>query len=121
MEHLGEALARAQHQWQARFRAAAMERREDGGLVPAAVTIAIAREEGADGTAIGQRVAERLGWQVYDHELLHRIATPSAYGDSGGPRELLARLRQAMSGHRPASEQGASSAEQTAKGRPFVA
>jgi hypothetical protein len=54
-------------------------------------------------------------------ELLHRIATPSAYGDSGGPRELLARLRQAMSGHRPASEQGASSAEQTAKGRPFVA
>jgi cytidylate kinase len=82
MEHLGKALARAQHQWQARFKAAAMERREDGRLVPAAVTIAIAREEGAGGTAIGQKVTERLGWQVYDHELLQRIADEMGLRDS---------------------------------------
>jgi cytidylate kinase len=36
--------------------------------------IAISREAGAGGGAIGRAVATRLGWKVYDHELLEAIA-----------------------------------------------
>jgi cytidylate kinase len=38
--------------------------------VPAALTIAVARESGARGGTIGRRVARKLNWQVYDHDLL---------------------------------------------------
>jgi cytidylate kinase len=41
---------------------------------PHALTIALSREAGAQGTAVGQEVGTRLGWPVYDHELLERIA-----------------------------------------------
>ena len=41
---------------------------------PQALTIALSREAGAQGTAVGQEVGTRLGWPVYDHELLERIA-----------------------------------------------
>jgi cytidylate kinase len=41
---------------------------------PHALTIALSREAGAQGTAVGQEVATRLGWRLYDHELLERIA-----------------------------------------------
>src|SRR5262249_8181983 len=37
-------------------------------------TIAIAREAGAPGTSVAREVGRRLGWLVYDHELLERIA-----------------------------------------------
>src|SRR5262249_28050963 len=37
-------------------------------------TIAISREAGANGTGIARLVGERLGWPVYDRELLERIA-----------------------------------------------
>jgi cytidylate kinase len=37
-------------------------------------TIAIGRQSGARGTATARAVAERLGWQVYDRELVERIA-----------------------------------------------
>lgn len=37
-------------------------------------TIAISREAGALGSSIGQELANRLGWELYDHELLDQIA-----------------------------------------------
>src|SRR6476619_4257146 len=37
---------------------------------PNAVTIAIRREAGARGGTVARRVGKRLGWQVYDQELL---------------------------------------------------
>lgn len=38
------------------------------------VTIAISRERGAGGGRIAHHVAEQLGWPVYDHELVDKIA-----------------------------------------------
>src|SRR5881392_3313234 len=37
-------------------------------------TIAISRQVGARGAAVAQALGARLGWRVYDHELLDRIA-----------------------------------------------
>ncbi|MSR53774.1 MAG: cytidylate kinase-like family protein [Gemmataceae bacterium] len=46
---------------------------------PAGVTIAISREAGARGGSIARRVGKRLGWQVYDQELIEFLcATDSA-------------------------------------------
>jgi hypothetical protein len=39
-----------------------------------AFSIAISREAGARGSLIGQEVGKELGWTVYDHQLLDRIA-----------------------------------------------
>ena len=39
-----------------------------------ALTIAISREAGARGTSIGRRVGKKLGWQVYNQEILEYIA-----------------------------------------------
>jgi hypothetical protein len=56
------------------------ERRKEAGrsdLPPSprpALTIALSREAGTQGTAIGHEVGTRLGWPVYDQELLERIA-----------------------------------------------
>jgi cytidylate kinase len=60
-----EALARAQKHWQ---------QREAAGASRPAPTIALAREAGCPGTSVAQEVGARLGWPVYDHELLERIA-----------------------------------------------
>lgn len=51
---------------------------------PRAFSIAISREAGANGSAIGRRVGEKLGWQVYDYELVERIA-----GEMGLRSKLL--------------------------------
>lgn len=37
-------------------------------------TVAISRQVGAGGTTTANAVGERLGWPVYDHQLLERIA-----------------------------------------------
>lgn len=42
--------------------------------VPAGLTIALSREAGARGGTIGRRVGRKLGWQVYDQELLEYVA-----------------------------------------------
>jgi hypothetical protein len=42
--------------------------------VPASLTVAVSREAGARGGSIGRRVGRKLGWQVYDQELLEYIA-----------------------------------------------
>jgi len=47
--------------------------------IPAAVTIAISREAGARGSTIGRRAAQKLGWQVYNQELLEYIAHEGAF------------------------------------------
>jgi cytidylate kinase len=38
------------------------------------LTIALDRQSGVGGTAIAREVGDRLGWPVYDHELVERIA-----------------------------------------------
>jgi cytidylate kinase len=42
--------------------------------IPAGLAIAISRESGARGGTIGRRVARKLGWAVYDQELLEYMA-----------------------------------------------
>ena len=39
-----------------------------------AFTITISREVGTGGTCLAREVGRRLGWHVYDHELLEEIA-----------------------------------------------
>lgn len=45
---------------------------------PAGVTIALSREAGARGGNIARRVAKRLGWQVYNQELLEFLCANEA-------------------------------------------
>jgi cytidylate kinase len=42
--------------------------------VPQGLAITISREAGARGGTIGRRVASKLGWQVYDQELMEHMA-----------------------------------------------
>ena len=42
--------------------------------LPAGLCIALSREAGARGVAIGRRVGQKLGWQVFDQELLEYMA-----------------------------------------------
>jgi cytidylate kinase len=72
--HLGEALARAQEHWQARFKAVAMDRHGGEHPAPPGMTIAITREAGSGGSEVGAALGKRLGWPVYDRELLRLIA-----------------------------------------------
>ena len=65
LERQAQALAGAQLHWQAR--------RQEGATTPA-LAVAIAREAGAPGTSVARAVGARLGWTVYDHELLERVA-----------------------------------------------
>jgi cytidylate kinase len=53
------------------------ERHREGQGTPTSIpaaSIALMREAGAPGTQIAREVGTRLGWQVYDRELLERIA-----------------------------------------------
>jgi cytidylate kinase len=59
--------------WEERRKAAA-SRSDLIPQAPHALTIALSREVGAQGTAVGQEIGTCLGWPVYDHELLERIA-----------------------------------------------
>lgn len=85
LEHVVAGVAGAQHHWQTRHREAA-------GSTALAFTIAIAREAGAPGTSVAREVGRRLGWQVYDHELLERIA--AEHGLRVGLLESLDERRQ---------------------------
>jgi cytidylate kinase len=69
-EHLTEALGNAYLHWQkTRKEAVSGERAE-----PPNFTIALTRESGAGGTEVAREVAARLGWTLYDYELLQKIA-----------------------------------------------
>jgi cytidylate kinase len=70
-DRLAEAMARTQRQWElhpAATLAAA------GVAEPPAITIAISRQAGANGSTIARAIGERLHWPVYDRELLQMLA-----------------------------------------------
>src|SRR6516225_4346905 len=67
-ERQAQALERAEGHWQAR------RQQSVSPAAPAGLTIAINREAGAPGTSVAQEVGARLGWPVYDHELIEMIA-----------------------------------------------
>jgi len=64
-------LGRLCRHWEDRRKA---EASRDIASRPQSLTIALSRQAGVQGTAIGHEVGARLGWPVYDHELLERIA-----------------------------------------------
>jgi cytidylate kinase len=47
--------------------------------IPARLTVAISREAGSRGGTIARRVGKKLGWQVYNQELLEYIAQEGAF------------------------------------------
>jgi len=69
VERQAVALASAQRHW-----------RERGG--PTAITIALTREAGTPGTSVAEEVGRRLGWTVYDHTLVERIASEMGLRDT---------------------------------------
>jgi cytidylate kinase len=69
LERHAETLEHAQRHWQ--------QRREHGAAPAAALSVTLMREAGTPGTSVAHEVGARLGWQVYDHELLERIAQES--------------------------------------------
>jgi cytidylate kinase len=62
LERQTDALARAQRHWQS----------NKGQARP--WTIALTREAGTPGAAVAQEIGHRLGWTVYDRELIEKIA-----------------------------------------------
>ena len=63
------ALERAQEHWQAQ-----QEQERGGKRSKTPLTITISRQAGSPGTSVGREVGNRLGWPVYDDELLKIIA-----------------------------------------------
>jgi len=52
--------------------------------VPASLTIAVSREAGSRGGTITRRAGKKLGWQVYNQELLEYIAQEGAFREGVG-------------------------------------
>src|SRR5947209_7552900 len=50
-----------------------------GAVLPASLTIAVSREAGSRGSTIATRAGQKLGWQVYNQELLEYIAQEGAF------------------------------------------
>jgi cytidylate kinase len=72
---MGDAVARARRHWQARGKGEAIEVPAPAPVpAPPAFTIAISRQAGAGGAVVAQAVGQRLGWPVYDRELIDKIA-----------------------------------------------
>ncbi len=46
--------------------------------IPAGLTVAVSRESGSRGGTIARRAARKLGWQIYDQELLEYVAQETA-------------------------------------------
>src|SRR5438270_482270 len=72
LERLAERLERTQRHWRERQQEALAG--SPSAAVATAPTIAIAREAGCPGSRSAHEAGARLGWLVYDHELLERIA-----------------------------------------------
>jgi len=70
---LDDLVDRACRRWDAQRQAAAAQR-DLPPRTPRAFSIALSREAGTRGTVIAHEVGKLLNWQVYDHELLERIA-----------------------------------------------
>jgi cytidylate kinase len=71
-ERLAEALERARRGWQRRLEPPVKPC--PPRPIPPPFTIALSDEAGANGPAVAYALGERLGWQVYDHELVDWIA-----------------------------------------------
>jgi cytidylate kinase len=72
---LAEEMERARQQWRTRREIAlSLGPRQTPAPHRPPFTIALSCDAGTDGHAVAQAVGERLGWQVYDHELVERIA-----------------------------------------------
>jgi cytidylate kinase len=67
LDRIGQALERAEHHWHERHH------QPQKASTPA-FTIALSREVGTPGTSVAHEVGQRLGWTVYDHELVEHIA-----------------------------------------------
>lgn len=52
---------------------------ESSGVLPHNLAIAISRDAGARGEPIARRVASRLGWQLFNHDLLEYIAQEGSF------------------------------------------
>jgi len=72
-ERLANAMERVRRQWQTQRKAETI-----AGIAPvqppAAFSIAMSREAGTNGSQIARAVGERLGWLVYDRELVQHVA-----------------------------------------------
>jgi cytidylate kinase len=70
---LADAMERTRQRWQV---GRATEGTTGATPVPSPPgwTIALSREAGANGTLVARAIGERLGWAVYDRELLEQIA-----------------------------------------------
>src|SRR5262249_4551265 len=82
---LGEALARSTKLWEAQLKAQTMPR--GPAEPPPAFTVAISREAGTDAGKVAAQLGERLGWPVYDRELLPKTAEEA--GLRGGVLESV--------------------------------
>jgi cytidylate kinase len=82
-ERMAEVVAMARRRWQTQQRVSEPVN-ASGPKAPPAFTIAISREAGANGSAVGRLLGERLSWPVYDYELVERIA-----GEMGLRSKLL--------------------------------
>lgn len=56
-------------------------------VIPAVRYVTISREAGVDGTAIARLVADRLGWELYDKNLLDQVA--QRFGESRVMLDLI--------------------------------
>lgn len=72
-ERLAEAMERTRQRWQTRHAPEATAGSSPAPSPPA-WTIALSRETGTSGTLVAREIGERLGWAVYDRELLERVA-----------------------------------------------
>ncbi len=72
---LAEEMERARQQWRTRRDVAlSLGPRQTPGPHQPPFTVALSGDAGTDGHAVARAVGERLGWQVYDHELVEQIA-----------------------------------------------
>jgi cytidylate kinase len=67
-------MQRARRQWQAQAQGEAAAA-APAVRPPPAFTIALSREAGANGSLVARAVGERLGWAVYDRELVQQVAS----------------------------------------------
>lgn len=72
-ERLAAAIERTRRRWEALQKGEA-KAPQPVAPAPRAFTIALSREAGTDAPQIAQLIGERLGWPVYDRELLQHIA-----------------------------------------------
>src|SRR5437867_9399355 len=71
---LSAAAERAMRRWELRRRAERQEADRGAGYLPTRLCITVSREAGARGATVARLVGQKLGWSVYDQELLEYIA-----------------------------------------------